>query len=289
MATLPPVILDDIDQRFTDQVLSNQGYPISRKWTNSTVRTVFGGCSKQHHMLQVLIQNYDWGVMWVDRWRRKETDTQGCLAFRSSTSRKYRTKLHGDCRKCGEAIQFTIVSSRLVAIFQRPVEEMWKGVLTQRRSPRRYVFEGSGRCNLFGHPNHCMTPSHLVLETFMHNAKRKSHHSGAQRCNCVRACIGESVRSQSEYLRFPELEPTEEVGPVVQHRAQTAIGTPKRAGSSVSRHGLSQQNSTAGWNDRVTKPSTRPKVRMPKEERVSSHIPFVDGSSNDFDLFEFMD
>lgn len=224
-------------------------------------------------MLQVLVQNHGWGVGWLDRWRRSETDTQGCLAFENTKGWKYRTKLHGNCRKCGEAIRSTIVSLRLLAIFQRPIQEMWKGVLTQRRSPRSYVFEGSGRCNHFGHPNHCMTPSHLVLETFMHNTKRKSHHSGAQHWNCVRACIGESVRPQSNYLRFPKPKPKKEVGTFVQPQAQAAMVSPKRAGSSVSRHRLSQKSSNAGLDSRVTKPPSRLEVRKLKKHRAPIPIP----------------
>lgn len=242
MHTMPHTELDIIDRKLTNLVLSNEGYPLLHEWSNKTVKTVFGRCSRQDHMLQVLVLNHDWGIDWLRQWRRSETDTQGCLAFDNSTGWKYVTTLCGDCSRCGKNIKSRIVSWWLIAIYRRPVVEMWKGVLTRKRYPGKYVFEGSARCNLFGHPKHCMTPSHLVLETFMHNMKRKSHHSGAQRCNCVQACIGESVRPQSNYIRFPKPEPKKVVGTLIQPQAQTALNSPKRAGSSVSRHRLSQQS-----------------------------------------------
>lgn len=187
----------DSNRRLTDRVLSHEGYPPARLWCNSMVKAVFGRCSKQHHMLKVLVQNHRYGVAWLNEWTNGKPDWQGCVAYENSAGPSYRKRLGGKCPRCDFYVEFTIMSSRLIAIFQLPVAEAWKGVLTRRHYPTKYVFEGSGRCNIFGHPNHCMTASHLVLETFQHNIKRKRHHAGYQYCNCVRRCIGVNVeRSQ---------------------------------------------------------------------------------------------
>lgn len=203
MARLSTLRRHAIDRKLTDQVLSNERYPLLYRCSNSMIKKIFGCCSKQHHKLEVLVQNHEYGVAWLDEWTDDEADWQGCLAFERSAGPSYRRTLSGVCPKCYEYIGATIMGSRLIAIFQLPVEEIWKGVLTRRGYPTIYVFEGSGRCNRFGHPNHCMTVSHWVLETFVHDTKRKSHHTGVRSCNCVRSCIGVNVR-----LRMDKPQPS---------------------------------------------------------------------------------
>lgn len=102
------------------------------------------------------------------------------------------------CRSCNATIKWNIWSSRMIAIMKLPANDLWKGVVTRKGYPSKYIFEGSGRCNVSTHRGHCLTLEHLDLETYRHNARRKSHHNGARLCDCYKPCIGPNVRTCPE-------------------------------------------------------------------------------------------
>jgi hypothetical protein len=158
---------------------------------NGCIAKRYGVCSKQDHRLQLLEQNEEQGKLWLEeRSHAAGKNKQGCQFFQYfSRSRA----LHGQGENCFEAIECNIRCSRLIAIYKLPCTQFWKGVVTRRYFPKKYIFEGSHRCNLSCGQNQCMTESHLNLETWWHNARRRLHHSGKCKCSCRKACIGSEV------------------------------------------------------------------------------------------------
>lgn len=162
---------------------------------NDRVAKHYGTCSKQHHQLQLLEQE-DQGRYWLDKWSDgAEKNAQGCQFFEYFGRSR---ALYGECESCDEAIECNIRCSRLVAIYKLPPELYWKAVITRKDFPNKYVFEGSHRCNLSCGQDHCMTESHLNLETWAHNARRRSNHSGVRWCFCHNPCIGSEVELDPE-------------------------------------------------------------------------------------------
>jgi hypothetical protein len=167
-------------------------------FANNRVAKHYGICSKQHHQLQLLEQNEDQGRYWLNEWSDRATkNRQGCQFFEYFGRSR---ALYGECKSCNKGIECNIRCSRLIAIYKLPRELYWKAVVTRKNFPNKYVFEGSARCNLSCGENHCMTESHLNLETWKHNARRRSHHNGTYWCICHNVCIGSEV----------ELDPEEE-------------------------------------------------------------------------------
>ena len=117
--------------------------------------------------------------------------------------------LEGSCYECCETFRINVLASRLIAISKLKYSQLWMAVLPRRDSPRSYVFEDSARCNGFGHEgrNHGMTPSHLNMETFKQNARRKRHHRGDTRCHCYRVCIGRQVMARTRAPRQVRVQP----------------------------------------------------------------------------------
>jgi hypothetical protein len=98
------------------------------------------------------------------------------------------------CPCCKKRIKKTMLSSRLIAVYKLQPSDFWKAVIRVKDKPNQLIYEGSARCNLHGHPNHCLNPDHINLETKRHNARRKRHHHGTSRCCCYKPCIGSDVR-----------------------------------------------------------------------------------------------
>jgi hypothetical protein len=105
-------------------------------------------------------------------------NAQGCRFFPSYYSKS--RALRGQCKTCRKSLQWSTATSRLIAIYKLPSDQFWKGVVTREDYPHKYFFEGSGRCNMSSHGNHCMNESHLNLETYRHNARRRGHHRGTR-------------------------------------------------------------------------------------------------------------
>jgi hypothetical protein len=125
-------------------------------------------------------------------------NAQGCR-FTSNTGRHPRsTNLHAHCRSCNTTIEWNIASSRMIAIMKLPANDLWKGVVTRKSYPSKYIFEGSGRRNVSTHRGQCLTLEHLNLETYRPNARRKSHHKGIRLCDCYKPCICPNVRTCPE-------------------------------------------------------------------------------------------
>lgn len=131
------------DARSVDRVLISEGLDSATEWFNGNVRFEYGACSKQSHMLSVLTQNYAWGQSWMWEWNQVAPDAQSCRHFDSFTQKPYAKTLHGRCTTCKRRIQSRIVCSRIVAIFQLPIDQLWKAVVTRRRFAKKYTFEGS--------------------------------------------------------------------------------------------------------------------------------------------------
>jgi hypothetical protein len=184
----------------TDEILKYEGYLVARHWTNEKVEDVFGTCSTQHHRLialQNLHQDREEREAFVAQWKVAPKDIQGCRPYRDVAAYvgSYSKLLNIFCESCDKTLPYQVYASRLVAISKLSYLQLWKAVLPRKYSETSYVFEGSARCNGFGHKgrNHCMTPSHLNMETVQHNARRKSHHRGTAKCRCYRLCIGKQV------------------------------------------------------------------------------------------------
>lgn len=184
----------DVDGAETDIVLQKERYPKLEDWSNATVETMFGRCSVQNHRLTILLANYNSLGCWIDQWQTIPSGLQRCRPFdryaANGQRRSYTKLLKACCDHCNKSISFRFVSSRLLAITKLERKDLWKAVITRCHNTKRYVFEGSARCNLFGHPNHCMNLAHLNLETYLHNNRRKRHHAGLLGCDCEKRCIG---------------------------------------------------------------------------------------------------
>lgn len=192
------------ETRETDKILRQEGYPIIKAWTNSHVEQIFGRCSKPHHKLQALKQFYqdrEKREDFVARWTAAPKGDQGCRPYQSIESvGSYNKSLKGTCEYCNNTFWTSVIASRLIAISKLQYSQLWMAVLPRKHTPTSYVFEGSARCNGSGHEgrNHCMTPSHLNMETFKHNARRKGHHRGKTKCYCYRLCIGRQVKADPD-------------------------------------------------------------------------------------------
>jgi hypothetical protein len=176
-----------------DEMLKYEGYLIARHWTNEKVEDVFGTCSIQHHRL-IALQNFhrdrEEREAFVAQWKVAPKDNQGCRPYRAIAAYvgSYNKSLYVFCEDCNETVRYQVCASRLIAISKLSYSQLWKAVLPRKHSKTSYVFEGSARCNGFGHKdrNHCMTSSHLNMETVQHNARRKGHHRGTAKCRCYR-------------------------------------------------------------------------------------------------------
>lgn len=193
------------ETRETDKILRQEGYPITKDWTNNDVKCILGRCSKPHHKLQALQQFHEDREKreeFVARWTAAPRGPQGCRPYQSIKEDvgAYNKSLKGTCRYCKKTFWTSVIASRLIAISKLQYSQLWMAVLPRKRSPTSYVFEGSARCNGSGHEgrNHCMTPSHLNMETFKQNARRKGHHRGKMRCCCYRLCIGRQVKADPD-------------------------------------------------------------------------------------------
>lgn len=194
----------------TDMTLRADGYPTSSWWRNDKVRRFFGQCSKQHHRLLAIQDFYldkESREDFLAQWKLARKNFQGCRPFQEIRCARfpYSMRLGVDCETCDQWIEFSMYSSRLIAILKLQHSQLWKAVIPRRYGPREYspnnyIFEGSARCNGSGHEgrNHCMTPSHLNMETVHHNARRKGHHLGRFYCECRRLCIGQDVQTLVE-------------------------------------------------------------------------------------------
>lgn len=193
------------ETRETDQILTEEGYPTTKDWTNSEIRRIFGRCSKPNHKLQALQQFHEVEEKRADflaQWTAAPEGDQGCRPYQSikESVGSYNKSLKGTCQYCEKTFWITIIASRLIAISKLPYSQLWMAVLPRKHTPTSYVFEGSARCNGSGHEgrNHCMTPSHLDMETFKQKARRKGHHRGKTRCYCYRLCIGRQVKADPD-------------------------------------------------------------------------------------------
>lgn len=178
----------------TNRALAIERYPSLDKWSNGAIKTFFGKCSTQHHRLIVLLQNHRSLDEWVEGWKAIPCGKQGCRPFDTFFAqghrRGYSKTLKGTCTYCGESLSMIFKSSRLLAVLKLQPGNLWKAVITRRCGRTKYLYEGSARCNLYCHPNHCMTPLHLNLETHLHNTRRKRHHAGISACDCKKRCVG---------------------------------------------------------------------------------------------------
>jgi hypothetical protein len=188
------------EARETDEMLKYEGYPAARHWTNDKVEDVFGTCSTQHHRLIALQQFYqdqEEREAFVAQWNAAPQYTQGCRPYQAIAAYvgSYSKSLYVFCEDCNETVRYQVLASRLIAISKLSYSQLWKAVLPRKHTKTSYLFEGSARCNGFGHKdsNHCMTPSHLNMETVQHNGRRKTHHRGTARCRCYSPCIGKQV------------------------------------------------------------------------------------------------
>ncbi|GAB7322891.1 hypothetical protein MBLNU13_g05440t1 [Cladosporium sp. NU13] len=168
------------EARETDKILRQEGYPITKDWTNMHVRQIFGSCSKQNHKLQALQQFHEDQEKredFVAQWTAAPKSVQGCRPYQSieETVGSYNKSLKGTCKHCKKTFWTTVIASRLIAISKLQYSQLWMAVLPRKHTPTSYVFEGSARCNGYGHEgrNHCMTPSHLNMETFKQNARHR--------------------------------------------------------------------------------------------------------------------
>lgn len=195
------------EARETDKILRDEGYPAAQHWTNDKTQSIFGRCSKPHHRLLVIEKFHADRVgrkAFVEQWEAEPAGVQGCRPYQDIEERAspYTKDLGGTCRYCKSELSFGVIASRLIAISKLEHSELWKAVLPRRNSKTKttYVFEGSARCNGFGHEghNHCMTPSHLNMETFKHNARHKKHHRGITKCYCYRLYVGKRVKPDPE-------------------------------------------------------------------------------------------
>jgi hypothetical protein len=161
-------------------------------FSNSRVATHYGTCSSQYHHLQLLQFYREYNV------RRSQTEppnnAQGCRFSSGSLRYTKSFTLHDVCEYCHTSIKWSIASSRLIAIIKLPTSQLWKGVVTRKNYPSKYISEGCERCNVSSHRGHCMTKEHLNMETYKYNALRKSHHKGTRRCDCHKPCIGPRIR-----------------------------------------------------------------------------------------------
>jgi hypothetical protein len=184
----------------TDEILKYEGYYSASHWTNDDVEDVFGTCSTQHHRLlalQEFHQDREEREAFMAQWEAAPRYSQGCRPYQAIADHvgSYNKSLYAYCEDYDETIRYQLCASRLIAISKLNYSRLWKAVLPRKHSETSYVFEGSARCNGFGHEscNHCMTPSHLNMETFQQSARRKSDHRGAKKCRCYRLCIGKQV------------------------------------------------------------------------------------------------
>ena len=193
------------EARETDKILREEGYPITKHWTNSHVEQIFGSCSKPNHKLQALQQFHEDQEEREDflaQWTAAREGDQGCRPYQSIEENvdSYNKSLKGFCKYCKKTFFITVIASRLIVISKLRYSQLWMAVLPRKHTPTSYVFEGSAKCNGSGHEgrNHCMTPSHLNMETFKQNARRKGHHRGKTRCYCYRLCIGRQVKADPD-------------------------------------------------------------------------------------------
>jgi hypothetical protein len=215
------------ESRETDMILKAEGYPIARYWTNDAIESWFGQCSKQHHRLLAIQQFHERQEdreEFLQQWKTAPKEPQGCRPYQSIETYvgPYSKSLEGSCYDCCEIFRINVLASRLIAISKLKYPQLWMAVLPRRDAPRSYVFEGSARCNGFGHEgrNHCMTPSHLNMETFKQNARRKEHHRGNTRCHCYHVCIGRQVRATTRASRQARFEPkTQKLSPFTVDRS----------------------------------------------------------------------
>lgn len=136
------------------------------------------------------------------QWNAQPAGFQGCRPFREigDPTLPYQKWLKHTCYCCKSTLSIPVYSSRLIAISRLGYSQLWKAVLPRKGAETQWIFEGSARCNGFGHKghNHCMTPSHLNMETVKHNARRKTHHRGLARCYCYRLCVGKKVKADPD-------------------------------------------------------------------------------------------
>ncbi|OQO10380.1 hypothetical protein B0A48_03676 [Cryoendolithus antarcticus] len=84
---------------------------------------------------------------------------------------------------------------RYVAVFSLPIEDLWMAIICDRDN--RALCDASARCNEYTGKDHCLTRSHLVIETRLINRSlRKQHHKGKIGCWCVQRCLGWLVKYQ---------------------------------------------------------------------------------------------
>jgi hypothetical protein len=124
----------------TDRILRQEGYPITKDWTNSEIRHIFGRCSKPNHKLQALQQFHEDGEKresFLAQWTAASKGDQGCRPYQSieESVGSYNKSLKGTCQYCKKTFWITIIASRLIAISKLKYSQLWMAVLPRKHTP----------------------------------------------------------------------------------------------------------------------------------------------------------
>jgi hypothetical protein len=176
----------------TDQFLIEQGWKRMAEMSNDDVERKYGTCSDEHHAL----------LCWTDEaCRQKASDhiaswqriaTVGQYDCRQKISKKGYITFRAKCPCCRKSISIGAMHERIVAIMNEPKGRAWMAVITWP-SRTKYVFEASARCCLLQREQHCVTLTHIYLETTRHNRVRAQHHRGNEGCWCPLPCLDPRV------------------------------------------------------------------------------------------------
>lgn len=182
----------------TDELLYEEDLPPVADWDNDRVHEQYGTCSREHHMLQALLQSRELITTWLEIWNAgtsSQPNTTDCQPFELCGLKTYRKTVTGFCTSCHDKLRFQLCPARLQAICKLDKGMAWAGVVTRRYGGKvrpKYIFDGAHRCGIMK-PNHCMRRQHVNLETFQSTLMRRKCQRGKEKCHCARQCFGEKV------------------------------------------------------------------------------------------------